>query len=205
MGVQWCCQSVFLLVSLQNHTIALLILTVQLSVPPLSCSQKEAGRSFWLCHKVFEGKIQIPVPMNSPKKSCGAKKGKKPGLVCCECISWAAALRCASVFAGFCRREGGVGPDRGYWVLKPAKNTSQKRLKINLTCIIAMHVLLIWNNEVWGCFQLLEGCCVADQRAVEAAIRQIKVHNPVIFRTTWNKQSLLKPKLKQRNIVTEPW
>lgn len=103
-GVQWCCWSVFLLVSLQNHAIPLLILTVQLGlsklpVPPI-CSQEKTSRSFWLCHEVSEGQM-VPIhPSNEWTKGKeqskkGKKKKKQPGLVCCECISWVAALRCA--------------------------------------------------------------------------------------------------------------
>lgn len=144
--------------SLKNHTISLLILTAQsqlseLPDPPLCCCRRELlalSESFW-------GAMKGP-----EENSRGKKRRKQPGLVRCECISWAAALRCASLC--WLLQEGGCfRPRLRCWVLKPA-NTP---LKINLRVIVPMHVFLILHDaEVWSCLGLLRDCFVADQRAV---------------------------------------
>lgn len=83
------------------------------------------SRSFWGADGA-----DPPLWWVNQRKRAEQKKGKKqPGLACCECISWAAALRCASVCTGFCRREGDVGPDGGRWVLKPANTLLKRFLK----------------------------------------------------------------------------
>ena len=124
-GVRWCCRSVslFLSLSLYRITPSLSWSSAQPELPKLLVSsslllpEEKAAGAFGLCQKVSEGQT---LPIHPSDEWSGGKqqsedrrKKKRPGSVCCECISWAAALRCASVCAGFCRREGGLGPDWG--------------------------------------------------------------------------------------------
>lgn len=85
--------------------------------PPLCwCQRKKLQELLGSVRKFQRGRrCRSTPPMNGAEENSRARTGgkKRPGSVCCECISWAAALRCASVCAGFCRREGGLGPDWG--------------------------------------------------------------------------------------------